>query len=1394
MANDLDKQTEEAFPSIRNEDVLPPEAVARADDEAARARDFDRQNISEGFGSGMYQGQTDRISGMDEWGRPVYESLAGPDYTVGYQDRLNLGDAKTAVKNWREAGYPLPSAEQVADVAKGLPEAVYEPFYNVSRNRGSIGDVTEVATGVGGVGAVTGPVRGTDDLGIFGRLGSKSKAADPGFDAAGNKLPVSRGFDRTSLRFEIDDSTSTIRPYGIKILDVDRDWEKIDFNLEEDLAPALRSYSTLEDVLDHDELYRQYPELRDQRIVVDPSMDKDALGYYDPNKDLLAISPMDSPDRFKEVLIHEIQHAVDFKEGLSFGANPRSFEVYERTKDQIDEINRRKLENYDKKLSRYIDDQDRPFSRRKIVDFLEKTVESLDEKTYSPIEINRFKNELYRIRSELNELKSSRIREPSFYAEVDNDIKSLLSNITNRTLTKTPNKNFLEKLGKEFNTTVENPSYFYDLHTEPYPVRLKDRSVTRGDLLRTYRANAGEVQARAAGYRSGMDLEARSLVTPLETVMDREPETDFNAVWVEGKNGIHYLVDLKNFNEGGLVEKEDKTLEALGSVETHNRNPEVRLDTATNWAERNRGREGSLADPNRGEYMSFSGDSGLYKDRYFDNSPSIAEEVTLNGEKGFVTTDLTSGIAGPSLQELYSNMLALDNMRARTSEQDRALSELRTFFTNRTGMAEGGRVERDPISGNEVPPGSEPHNVRDDIPAMLSEGEFVIPANVVNYYGVSKFNKMIDEAEAKLEEMDKKGRIGGEGDGMFLGGLFSGLFGGGQEADYPWSDVEINQAPLFNPQNWMFPGISAFWFSPKELGTTRNTQNRQRSRPRPDEPNRDEDGSNAAPDRNDNYFTMDKGKLQQLASSGWNPLDKISGMFGEGRLSGLMAASRVANLQAASEAARQRGFTDIADQLAAKANGIGVELNDKAKQGLFGGESFINDVFSDKVKKAFEPARWEAVYNRHAASAGLDTIPDPNNPFTEEGSDRPPAAGGRSEFGERLLQNVRRPFQAVGDRLGVGSTQPQAASGPNVREVPVISRDGTPIPSTTPSRDTPRNDSGIPTGDVQPRGVTGGFSGRYPVIRVNPVDIDTIRAAGLEPNYEIRSNPQDPTDTVYAMEINPNTYNKLESMSDQLDPNEWNAVKTLMNEDMSRGIDQYVPNTPSGASQPSPPTNPNERQYTLGPEGEGWYRQDELVKDWGQYGTGRKVVMDGVEYDVGTKAPDLPSRSKTVDPNVAQGDRGLDWSMRTMGFPTDVYNSGPKTPPERFESNLDRQIEEALGSVVGTAREAINSIRGAAAPENRPNPDWNAIGERAAAFERGVGEDSNRGPDVMSSDPTQPDNPTPFNEPSPSTDVNVGSGGTDTTTEETQSYAKGGFVQRPVSYAKGGYVTKRKGK
>jgi hypothetical protein len=69
------------------------------------------------------------------------------------------------------------------------------------------------------------------------------------------------------------------------------------------------------------------------------------------------------------------------------------------------------------------------------------------------------------------------------------------------------------------------------------------------------------------------------------------------------------------------------------------------------------------------------------------------------------------------------------------------------------GMDEGLMV--DPVSGNDIPIGSTAENVRDDIEIMISEGEYVLPADVVKWHGLKHIMDM--EAEAKMGLMGMYG-------------------------------------------------------------------------------------------------------------------------------------------------------------------------------------------------------------------------------------------------------------------------------------------------------------------------------------------------------------------------------------------------------------------------------------------------------------------------------------------------------------------------------------------------------------------------------------------------------------------------------------------------------------
>jgi len=102
-------------------------------------------------------------------------------------------------------------------------------------------------------------------------------------------------------------------------------------------------------------------------------------------------------------------------------------------------------------------------------------------------------------------------------------------------------------------------------------------------------------------------------------------------------------------------------------------------------------------------------------------------------------------------------------------------------------MEEGGMVDEE--SGNEVPPGSLREEVRDDIPAQLSEGEFVFPADVVRYIGLEKLMMMRQEAKQGLAQMEAMGQMG-NGDEAVM------------EDDLPFDmyDLDVDEEEEYNMQ------------------------------------------------------------------------------------------------------------------------------------------------------------------------------------------------------------------------------------------------------------------------------------------------------------------------------------------------------------------------------------------------------------------------------------------------------------------------------------------------------------------------------------------------------------------------------------------------------------------
>lgn len=106
------------------------------------------------------------------------------------------------------------------------------------------------------------------------------------------------------------------------------------FNSMEDMIDfyknkEYREAGTLKGILDHPELYRNYPEAGKIKIEIDDSEDwtGKALGNYNPKTNTITLSSdiLKHTNRLKSVLLHEIQHAIQQGEGFAKGGNANMF-------------------------------------------------------------------------------------------------------------------------------------------------------------------------------------------------------------------------------------------------------------------------------------------------------------------------------------------------------------------------------------------------------------------------------------------------------------------------------------------------------------------------------------------------------------------------------------------------------------------------------------------------------------------------------------------------------------------------------------------------------------------------------------------------------------------------------------------------------------------------------------------------------------------------------------------------------------------------------------------------------------------------------------------------------------------------------------------------------------
>lgn len=94
-----------------------------------------------------------------------------------------------------------------------------------------------------------------------------------------------------------------------------------------------RGNATLEDILDHEALFRAYPQLRRTKVEF-ADMPKNTMGSYSPSQNLITLSNelRNAPE---STLVHEIQHAIQNAEGFTRGSNREYWEEKLTSGDKI---------------------------------------------------------------------------------------------------------------------------------------------------------------------------------------------------------------------------------------------------------------------------------------------------------------------------------------------------------------------------------------------------------------------------------------------------------------------------------------------------------------------------------------------------------------------------------------------------------------------------------------------------------------------------------------------------------------------------------------------------------------------------------------------------------------------------------------------------------------------------------------------------------------------------------------------------------------------------------------------------------------------------------------------------------------------------------------------------
>lgn len=264
-----------------------------------------QQDLKEGFkqaGAGALRGISADLFGMpvDLMTQPLAPRSSGNPYANAIRNLFGQGDTPVMSSDWiagklgmKDPGTPAYGAGRLLGGVLPIP-------------RGNIAPVLKEM----------GPL--AKEAGIFAGGGAKQAPMDKLMHAyqghvAGEDVPTQWAnygafvdpLDKVT-RWEIGDEAMTFKPRWL-------------------YTKKSSKLTPIEDVIDHPQLFANYPQLGDYKIVME-SLGPGVLGDVDhTNKIIRLNNDKTHAGLLRDVVLHELQHAVQFEEGMARGANVDMF-------------------------------------------------------------------------------------------------------------------------------------------------------------------------------------------------------------------------------------------------------------------------------------------------------------------------------------------------------------------------------------------------------------------------------------------------------------------------------------------------------------------------------------------------------------------------------------------------------------------------------------------------------------------------------------------------------------------------------------------------------------------------------------------------------------------------------------------------------------------------------------------------------------------------------------------------------------------------------------------------------------------------------------------------------------------------------------------------------------